>query len=95
MAPKDSHFLVFTPSYPEVWPGLIDSFVKIEYGRNDGMSFPKSSDKKTGTSVLGLGSLSDPQLESLTLGEASCHVVRQLNEEAHVTGNEALKIPCK
>ena len=95
MAPKDSHFQVFTPSYPEVRPGLIDSFLKIEYGRNDGMSFPKSSDKKSGTSVLGLGSLSQPPLESLTLGEASCHVVRQLYAEAHVTGNEALKIPCK
>lgn len=69
MAPKDSHFLVFTPSYPEVWPGLIDSFVKIEYGRNDGMSFPKSSDKKTGTSVLGLGSLSDPHLSPWPWGK--------------------------
>lgn len=34
--------LVFIPSYPQVWPGLIDSLVKTEYGRNEGMSFPKS-----------------------------------------------------
>lgn len=54
---------------PQWWTGPSHLFQWIEYGRSDGISFPRLGHKKTVASIV------DTLSCSLTLRDASCHVL--------------------